>query len=649
MSRSSLSKKRKAEQGGKRSTSGTEQWTVQDLFHDAAEKLPYDVVQTLDQEKVASSLNSLLVIDRENAVAIAVEILKSAARVKQDGLKNPARVQDLEQDGLKNAAWIQDLEQANASLEQSNASLEQANASLEQVNAKMSLLGLLELKDSESFKLEATGTDTSHTYPLNIEADVERGEFEVDTGPWGSSPELKDTLAKAPSALRAYAKETMKYSHEADIQICGHNAVNDAVYICNEIIKMSCTEPKRRLGFRREASLFSVKPDHTVVFDSSTGDHIMFVEDKRPCAGLENKPKIAGQVFDYLLALLAFGHANPFGVLTTFTETWVVWTGTEDCKRIASEGDRLTGMTMKKLVSTLPKARAPTANDKTPSPPQLIDLPPSANECRQLIVRGSTASNGHVSEVSVRKVILSANKYSPHELVPVLCNAIFCSLQNFQGQNRVRRLSPQSRICQNALKLTNTGYEWKRLNNMEVVGPAKTENDTKPNEYYVIDVVGSGSTSRAFRAVTSEGGECVIKMYVQRYEEKKPSSRKVFDERAEAAVKREVDCYHQIYGEELKSLVWHQMLNGRHCVILPYFEPVFTERRCNHLKEVRAVLTQCFKQHGYRYMESDMRWQHVGKRKDKIYLFDLADLEKCDNDVYNTYIEVHVKRLEERM
>jgi hypothetical protein len=392
-----------------------------------------------------------------------------------------------------------------------------------------------------------------------------------------------------------------------------------------------------------------VKPDHTVVFDSSTGDPIMFVEVKRPCASLENKPKIAGQVFDYLLALLAFGHANPFGVLTTFTETWVAWTETEDCKRIASEGVRLTGMTMKKLASTLPKAPASTAVEKTPSPPQLVDLPSSANECRQLVVQGSQSSNGHVSEGPVRKVILSANKYSPHELVPVLCNAIFCSLQNFQGQKRVRRLSPQSRICQNALKLTNTGYEWKRLNNMEVVGPAKTENDTKPNEYYVIDVVGSGSTSRAFRAVTSEGGECVIKMYVRKYEEKKPLSKKVFDERGKAAVKREVDCYHQIYGEELKSLVWHQKLNGHHCVILPYFEPVATEKRCDHLKEVGAVLTQCFKQRGYRYMESDMRWQHVGKRKDKIYLFDLADLEKCNNDLYKKYVEMHVKRLEERM
>jgi hypothetical protein len=240
----------------------------------------------------------------------------------------------------------------------------------------MSLLGLLELEDSESFKLEAKGTGTSHAYPLNKEAGVERGEFKAHMGFWDSSPELKDTLAKAPSALRAYAKETLKYSNEEDIQVCVHNAVNDAVYICNAVIEMSCINPKRRLGFRREASLFSVKPDHTVVFDSLTGDQILFVEVKRPCASLQNKPKIAGQVFDYLLAMLAFGHPNPFGVLTTFTETWVAWTDTADCKRIASEEGRLSGTMLKKLVSTLPKAPASTTyHEKTPSPPQLVDLP----------------------------------------------------------------------------------------------------------------------------------------------------------------------------------------------------------------------------------------------------------------------------------
>jgi hypothetical protein len=48
-------------------------------------------------------------------------------------------------------------------------------------------------------------------------------------------------------------------------------------------------------------------------------------------------------------------------------------------------------------------------------------------------------------------------------------------------------------------------------------------------------------------------------------------------------------------------------------------------------------------------MESDMRWQHVGKREGKIYLFDLADLEECTEDVYAKYVETHVECLKKRM
>jgi hypothetical protein len=69
-------------------------------------------------------------------------------------------------------------------------------------------------------------------------------------------------------------------------------------------------------------------------------------------------------------------------------------------------------------------------------------------------------------------------------------------------------------------------------------------------------------------------------------------------------------------------------------VILPYFEPVAAEERIDRLNDVNNVLTRCFKQHNYQYMESDIRWQHVGKREGEIYLFDLADLEKRTEDDY---------------
>ena len=139
-------------------------------------------------------------------------------------------------------------------------------------------------------------------------------------------------------------------------------------------------------------------------------------------------------------------------------------------------------------------------------------------------------------------------------------------------------------------------------------------------------------------------------MYVRKYEEEKPLSKNVFNTRGKAAVMREVDCHHQIYGDLLRSLVWHQKPNGHHCVILPYFEPVAAEERIDRLNNINNVLTRCFsKQHDYQYMESDIRRQHIGKREGEIYLFDLADLKKRTEDDYKQYVEKHVKHLEERI
>jgi chemotaxis response regulator CheB len=118
MRRSPPSKKRKADDSARRPSSGTEPWTVLDLFHDAAKQLPPDVVH-LDQEKVANSLNILLDIDREKAVTIAVGILQSAAKIA-----------NLEQ---KKA----NLEQKKANLEQKNVNLEQKKANLEQKKANL--------------------------------------------------------------------------------------------------------------------------------------------------------------------------------------------------------------------------------------------------------------------------------------------------------------------------------------------------------------------------------------------------------------------------------------------------------------------------------------------------------------------------------
>ena len=107
-------------------------------------------------------------------------------------------------------------------------------------------------------------------------------------------------------------------------------------------------------------------------------------------------------------------------------------------------------------------------------------------------------------------------------------------------------------------------------------------------------------------------------------------SPKEFKSEAKAAVDREVIAYHQLYPE-LRNFIWTQVLNGYHCVILPYFSPIPKEERLNSIKSIKDILKTRFEPGNYRFDESDMRWRHVGKFDGQVYLYDLAELKNGDN------------------
>jgi hypothetical protein len=78
-----------------------------------------------------------------------------------------------------------------------------------------------------------------------------------------------------------------------------------------------------KLEIRKEAGLFTNRIDHSVVYDAISGSPILIVEVKKPADQVAET--VAGQLMDYLLAMRAFGHPNPFAVLTTFEKTDLGW------------------------------------------------------------------------------------------------------------------------------------------------------------------------------------------------------------------------------------------------------------------------------------------------------------------------------------
>jgi hypothetical protein len=67
-------------------------------------------------------------------------------------------------------------------------------------------------------------------------------------------------------------------------------------------------------------------------------------------------------------------------------------------------------------------------------------------------------------------------------------------------------------------------------------------------KWYIIDFLGNGSTSKAYRALTMDGRDCVVKMYVRKVDDEGILiDKKTYEKNAKAAVKREVDNFRKIY------------------------------------------------------------------------------------------------------
>ena len=93
-----------------------------------------------------------------------------------------------------------------------------------------------------------------------------------------------------------------------------------------------------------------------------------------------------------------------------------------------------------------------------------------------------------------------------------------------------------------------------------------------------------------------------------------------------------------------------RVLNGYNCVILPFFEPISIVDRRN--ETVLNAIENILKQIGDKNMafrDCDRKWRHVGRFNNKIYLFDLAELQHCDtNEAAKAMALDHLRVLREK-
>jgi len=156
-----------------------------------------------------------------------------------------------------------------------------------------------------------------------------------------------------------------------------------------------------------------------------------------------------------------------------------------------------------------------------------------------------------------------------------------------------------------------------------------------------MDIIGMGNTSKVFYALHSSGKPCVIKMFVNRAIEGmngETLSKEGWMKLTEEKTKTEKENFDNLYPS-LKDEVKAEMILGFHCVVMPFFTPLKNNaERQGSENEIKQVLKR-FHENKLQYLDYDLHWCHIGRYKEEIIFYDLADLtlladEESSSDVF---------------
>ena len=404
------------------------------------------------------------------------------------------------------------------------------------------------------------------------------------------------------------------------------------------------------LSTRRESPVFSKICDHAVVYDSALGTPVFVVESKKPWRGKNLTSKMLGQVYDQLMGMHAMGHPNPFGALTCFNQTYIVWLKNESSKRVLQglsperEWERLARIAGQ--LSALHETTQSSADSE-----QRCQTQSPVKERQDPVENDGRRSRRLPIFLKEARKICHSKGFASRDMILAFVSAIFCSLDGLQRPPDINSFARDEYLKVGTLSLTTSNYHWGTLETI-YLGDTLTRRQfqLEQSTLYVVDYLGMGATSKAYRAITRNGYECVVKMYVNRHDDnEKLMEDKKFKRKAANAVAKEVKAYRQFYSE-LNDYVWGQVLNGFSCVIHPYFKhPLEDERGDDLLERIRARLEK-FGEMKMKFDLSDQLWRHVGFFNDKVYLFDLGDLVRCKrNDTMIAAIDSHIVTLRNRI
>ncbi|MEO1628449.1 MAG: hypothetical protein AAFV25_25100, partial [Bacteroidota bacterium] len=485
-------------------------------------------------------------------------------------------------------------------------------------------------------------------------------------------------------------------------------ALDDAITILNFEHSNLGTEGKSEpLGLfsRREMSLFSCRPDLMVVRDRKRQCWLA-VEVKQPLKEeetLTNFPKVLGQVYDQALAIQAFAWGKPLVVASTFAESRLCspFPCLLQCNQDSDQNkaratppaspneDGHFDYSQTPPVLMSPKQVEDTAEgttEKSPLPelitPGIHKVPSAASPSNSL----SSTSRQDYSSPSDRRYpdantfksncftsasrgkgrkLYVSNPYKSHQLV-----CLFYSALKLAEGNRMRNpsIAKINHGCtyrfSRVLKVMDTKgdssskYCWGTLT--ATIGKqidcqeegARRQPMHVEKCFFIVQILGWGRTSNVFLALTPNGSQVALKLYVKNTDENGDKFCKAgFSKRAEETTKREAEQLQDIYRFN-ESEVYQGRIFGLWCVVMPFFRPVCKSERNQKMTDIERVFGE-FKRVGKKYKADDVRWRHVGLHgvgaEERTILYDVADLEELADAEKDTFVADQCNMLRKRI
>ena len=215
-------------------------------------------------------------------------------------------------------------------------------------------------------------------------------------------------------------------------------------------------------------------------------------------------------------------------------------------------------------------------------------------------------------------------------LVLIILNAI---KGNYE-EKPFQKLTSGCGIEKYCIEMDKTTYKWGTLTTT-YQGPCianqrgrlrRFNNSVQNKKLYLLQCIGTGGTSKVYHAITKDGFDCVVKLYVQRhFDDGTMKTKKEFEKDSIEHVTNEFNNYERIYKDELKDYVWMQKLNQMDCIIMPFFQPIEVQDRNDELPNIETRL-KLFTAQKLAFRDCDQCWRHIGRFNDQLYLFDLGDL-----------------------